>query len=169
MACVDVRRVIDLCCCWLRNSYNLNVTLLVRIGYQRVQVLLSQLFAQTWVGAWLWISYALGQELQFAGSHLLVSLFSFNIGIEIGQLLVLLLMLPALVLFRRVVPERTGVILLSALAAHTGWHWMLERWAVLKQTEWPRLDAAAILTLAQWLGGLLLAFAVARLLAGRLG
>jgi hypothetical protein len=67
-------------------------------------------------------SNALGGSLQFAGSHLLLSLFSFNVGIEIGQLCVLAVMLPALALFRRIVPERMGVIILSALVAHTGWH-----------------------------------------------
>ncbi len=110
-------------------------------------------------------SYALGQQLQFAGSHLLVSLFSFNVGIEIGQLFVLALMLPALALFRRVVPERMGVIILSAIVAHTGWHWMLERWEVLRQSEWPRLDAAAVITLARWAAALLLAFGAAHMLA----
>lgn len=110
-------------------------------------------------------SYALGQQLQFAGSHLLVSLFSFNIGIEIGQLFVLVLMLPALALFRRLVPERMGVIILSALVAHTGWHWMLERWQVLKQAPWPSLDAAALVTLARWVAALLLAFGAASWLA----
>jgi hypothetical protein len=110
-------------------------------------------------------SYALGQQLQFAGSHLLVSLFSFNVGIEIGQLFVLALMLPALALFRRVVPERMGVIILSALAAHTAWHWMLERWQALKAAPWPALDAAAVVTLARWAAALLLAFGAARLLA----
>ena len=110
-------------------------------------------------------SYALGQQLQFAGSHLLVSLFSFNVGIEIGQLFVLALMLPALALFRRLVPERMGVIILSAIVAHTGWHWMLERWQVLKAAPWPTLDAAAVVTLARWVAALLLAFGAARLLA----
>lgn len=110
-------------------------------------------------------SYALGQQLQFAGSHLLVSLFSFNVGIEIGQLFVLAVTLPALALFRRVVPDRMGVIILSAIVAHTGWHWMMERWAVLRQSEWPRLDAAGLVTLARWAAGLLLAFGAARLLA----
>jgi hypothetical protein len=114
-------------------------------------------------------SYALGQQLQFAGSHLLVSLFSFNVGIEIGQLFVLALMLPALALFRRVVPERMGVIILSAIVAHTGWHWMTERWEVLRQAEWPRLDAANLVTLARWVAALLLAFAAARLLAKWVG
>ena len=114
-------------------------------------------------------SYALGQQLQFAGSHLLVSLFSFNVGIEIGQLMVLAVMLPALALFRRVVPERVGVIILSALAAHTAWHWMMERWQALKQAPWPTLDADSIITLARWVAALLLAFGAARLLVNWLG
>jgi hypothetical protein len=114
-------------------------------------------------------SYALGQQLQFAGSHLLVSLFSFNVGIEVGQLMVLAVMLPALALFRRVVPERVGVIILSALAAHTAWHWMMERWQALKQAPWPTLDADSIITLARWVAALLLAFGAARLLVNWLG
>ena len=114
-------------------------------------------------------SYALSQSLQFAGSHLLVSLFSFNVGIEIGQFMVLAVMLPALALFRRVVPERVGVIILSALAAHTAWHWMMERWQALKQAPWPTLDADSIITLARWAAALLLAFGAARLLVNWLG
>ena len=34
-------------------------------------------------------SFALRETLQFAGSHLLTSLLSFNVGVELGQLLVL--------------------------------------------------------------------------------
>jgi hypothetical protein len=114
-------------------------------------------------------SYALGHQLQFAGSHLLVSLFSFNVGIEVGQLLVLAMMLPALALFRRVVAERVGVIVLSAIVAHTAWHWMMERWEVLRQAEWPSLDLAAIVTLARWVAALLLAFGAAHVLAKWVG
>src|SRR5262249_14264136 len=52
-------------------------------------------------------SFALRETLQFAGSHLLLSLLSFNLGVEMGQLLVLLLLVPALnALFRFVVAER---------------------------------------------------------------
>src|SRR4029079_141956 len=51
-------------------------------------------------------SFALRRTLQFAGSHLLTSLLSFNIGVELGQLLVLVLLVPALdLLFRFVVKE----------------------------------------------------------------
>lgn len=79
-------------------------------------------------------SFALRQTLQFAGSHLLTSLVSFNLGVELGQLLVLVITIPLLnLLFRYVVAERMGTIILSALVAHTAWHWMIDRWAVLRQ------------------------------------
>jgi hypothetical protein len=81
-------------------------------------------------------SFALKQTLQFAGSHLLTSLLSFNVGVELGQLLVLLLAIPVLeFLFRRVVAERMGTIILSGLVLHTAWHWMTERYATLKQYD----------------------------------
>src|SRR5262249_45754456 len=76
-------------------------------------------------------SFALRETLQFAGSHMLVSLLSFNVGVELGQLLVLVGLIPALdLLFDHVVQERMGTIILSALVAHTGWHWMTDRWTV---------------------------------------
>ncbi|MEO8049611.1 MAG: HupE/UreJ family protein [Acidobacteriota bacterium] len=90
-------------------------------------------------------SFALRQTLQLAGSHMLTSLLSFNIGVELGQLLVLAMLIPALeLLFRYAVPERTGTIILSALVAHTAWHWMMDRWGVLSRyrIEMPVLDAA---------------------------
>jgi hypothetical protein len=92
-------------------------------------------------------SFALRQTMQFAGSHLLASLLSFNIGVELGQLLVLALMIPALeLLFRYVVAERMGTIIVSAIVAHTAWHWMIERWEVFHQYQirWPALDAAPL-------------------------
>jgi hypothetical protein len=88
-------------------------------------------------------SFALRDTLQFAGDHLLTSLLGFNIGVEIGQLAVLLVLVPALgLLFRRVVPERLGVIIVSVLVAHTAWHWMLERGEQLAKFPFPTLDAA---------------------------
>lgn len=97
-------------------------------------------------------SFALRQNLQFAGSHLLTSLLSFNVGVELGQLLVLALLVPLLeVLFRFVVAERVGTIILSALVAHTGWHWMLERWERLRQFGWPAFNSAQIASAMRWL------------------
>lgn len=84
-------------------------------------------------------SFALEETLQFAGAHLLTSLLAFNVGVELGQLLVLVVLVPALALvFRWVVDERVGTILLSALVAHTAWHWMGERWSRLRQFPFPR-------------------------------
>ena len=61
-------------------------------------------------------SFALRDQLQFAGSHLVTSLLSFNVGVELGQILVLAVSVPALaLLFRRAVPERMGTIILSVL------------------------------------------------------
>lgn len=115
-------------------------------------------------------SYGLKEDLQFAGSHVLVSLLSFNIGIEIGQILVLLVALPALgLLFRHPLATRFGGLILSALLAHTGWHWMLERAEGLRRVERPTLDAATIVTLARVvLVGLLIGGAV-WLLARQIG
>jgi hypothetical protein len=94
-------------------------------------------------------SFALKQTLQFAGSHLLTSLLGFNIGVELGQLLVLAFMVPVLeFLFRHVVAERMGTIILSALVAHTAWHWMIDRADQLRQFrfEWPVIDVAMLST-----------------------
>lgn len=90
-------------------------------------------------------SFLLRDALQFAGSHLVTSLLAFNVGVELGQIAVLLVAIPALtLLFRRVVAERIGTIILSGLVAHTAWHWMTERGGELAQYEfgWPALDAA---------------------------
>jgi hypothetical protein len=89
-------------------------------------------------------SFALKQSLQFAGSHLLTSLLSFNIGVELGQLLVLVVLIPVLSVLFRFLDERMGTIILSALVAHTGWHWMLERADRLRQFPWPALDAGLL-------------------------
>jgi HupE/UreJ protein len=113
-------------------------------------------------------SFGLRRTLQFAGSHLLTSLLAFNVGVELGQLLVLVLLVPLLVVFRRAVPERTGTIVLSALVAHGGWHWMTERAARLGQFpfQWPAVDAALLAGLLRWLMLLVAAAGVAWLVFG---
>ena len=90
-------------------------------------------------------SFALRESLQFAGSHLAVSLFTFNVGVEIGQILALAVAVPLVsLLFRRVVAERIGVIILSAFVGHTAWHWMVERGSALSEYDFsmPTLDVA---------------------------
>jgi hypothetical protein len=114
-------------------------------------------------------SYGLQENLQFAGTHLLVSLFAFNIGIELGQLLILAIMLPALLVIRRyVLPGRVGMIILSALVAQTGWQWMMERGGALLNAPWPRPSVAGLATIFFWIAGILLAAGGLRFIAKRL-
>lgn len=104
----------------------------------------------------------LTEQLQFAGSYLLLSLFSFNIGIEIGQMTVLLVMLPTLVLCRRFFRDRAVVIFLSSLAAATAFYWMVERFDALRQQEWP--PVIQIVSLLRWPALLLIVVAAGRFL-----
>ena len=85
------------------------------------------------------------ESFQFAGDHLVTALLGFNLGVEIGQLAVLLVLIPVLdLLFRYVLPERLGIIILLAIVAHTAWHWMLERGDQLAKFPFPRIDAALL-------------------------
>jgi HupE / UreJ protein len=117
-------------------------------------------------------SFALRESLQFAGSHLLVSLFSFNVGVELGQLFVLVITVPALqLMFRRWLPDTMGTILLSAIVAHTGWHWMATRFDRLLQYNFqlPVLDAAFAATVLRWLMLVLIIVGMLWILKGAYG
>jgi hypothetical protein len=128
----------------------IEVLIALSIVYMAFENIVGAKLERRWVIAFAFglvhgfgFSFILRQSLQFAGSHMATSLVAFNIGVELGQLFVLAIAVPALVLlFKYVVAERMGTILLSALVAHTAWHWMLERGAVLRQYEftWPELD-----------------------------
>lgn len=115
-------------------------------------------------------SFALTETMQFAGSHLLLSLLSFNAGVEIGQVFVLSSLVPLVqAAFRYGLPERAGTIVLSLLIGHVSWHWMADRWTVLRAFPLPAFDAAArlvairvllaivIVAAASWLGRRLIA------------
>ena len=99
-------------------------------------------------------SFVLSETLQFAGSHLLTSLLAFNLGVELGQVLVVLLVVPLLNLaFRNARAERIGTIVLSALLAHSGWHWMSDRATAFAQyaVSWPLASPASPGAALQWL------------------
>lgn len=99
-------------------------------------------------------SFALSETLQFAGSHLLTSLLAFNLGVEIGQLLVIFIAVPVInLLFRKAVAERMGTIILSAFLAHSGWHWMSDRATELSaySLQWPAFDGLFYAALMRWL------------------
>ena len=115
-------------------------------------------------------SFALAEQLQFAGGHLLMALASFNVGVELGQLLVLALVLPLLMwLHRRVGADRERLLTIvgSAVVAHTAWHWMTARGATLGDYGGsfgpPTVDATFALDLMRFtlLGALALALALA--------
>jgi uncharacterized membrane-anchored protein YitT (DUF2179 family) len=106
-------------------------------------------------------SFGLAQELQFAGSHLVLSLLAFNVGIEIGQILVLVLVWPVLA-WARVRFAHAGhwlVVVASAFIAHEAWHWLSERFEVLVQSDWgelldlpwPQVAAAILAVAALWM------------------
>ena len=117
-------------------------------------------------------SFALRESLQFAGSHLITSLLAFNLGVELGQLLVLLVLLPVLALvFGRLVDERVGTIILSAFVAHTAWHWLAERGDVLAKFPlgWPVVDAAFVAAALRWAMLLVLAVLAAWLVRPLVG
>jgi hypothetical protein len=116
-------------------------------------------------------AFALRESLQFAGSHLLTSLLAFNVGVELGQLLVIGIAIPVLAgLFRWVVAERIGVIIISAILAHSAWHWMTARFAVLREYRLtrPAMDAVLLAGLLRWLMLLLIVLGVAWALSGAL-
>jgi len=114
-------------------------------------------------------SFALSETLQFAGTHLLTSLLAFNLGVEIGQLLVILLAVPLLnLIFRKAIAERMGTIILSAILAHSGWHWMSTRATELSayQLQWPAFNAAFLAASMRWLMLLLIIASAVWLLFG---
>jgi hypothetical protein len=99
-------------------------------------------------------SFSLGPTLQFAGSHGVTAVLSYNLGIELAQLLVLAVAVPALaLLFRFVVSDRLGTIIVSALGAHVGWHWLTTRVAQLWKYQFtmPDLTPAFFADVLRWL------------------
>jgi len=105
------------------------------IVFLALENILRPQVAHRWVTAFVFglahgfgFASALRDSLQFAQGQIHIALAGFNIGVELGQLLVLALLLPlSIAFFRRVPSERIALIVLSTLVAHTGWHWMTER------------------------------------------
>src|SRR6185436_1859036 len=68
------------------------------IVYMALENIVSAKLNRRWIFGF---SFGLQHTLQFAGSHLLTSLLSFNVGVELGQLAVLVVLVPALSLLFR--------------------------------------------------------------------
>ncbi len=130
----------------------IEVLIAASIVYMAIENIVGAKLERRWIVAFgfglvhgFGFSFALRESLQFAGSHLATSLVSFNLGVELGQLAVLAVAVPALNwIFSHAVQERMGTIILSAFVAHTAWHWMLDRGAVLASyhIEMPDLTPA---------------------------
>ena len=106
-------------------------------------------------------SFILADRMQFAGEHLVSALVAFNVGVELGQLLVLIIAVPILrwlVLALSRIPnvelsgERLAAVILSVLVAHTAWHWLTERGAQLLEFSWgaPTFDTAFFVAAMRW-------------------
>ncbi len=141
-------------------------------------------------------SFLLRESLQFAGAHLWTSLLAFNVGVELGQLAVLVVLAGAAAWLLparagagrrrawaraaggrsgrvRVRPERervrrTAKVLISVVVAHSAWHWTAERWDRLTAYDFrvPEIDAAFGAAALRWVLLLLAALGVAWLLGG---
>ncbi len=101
-------------------------------------------------------SFALREQLQFAGGDLIVALAAFNIGVELGQLAVVAVALLVLTALRRQLPDARQHLLTwvgSAFVAHTAYHWAAARLADVSAHEvtlsWPTFDAALLLAIVQ--------------------
>jgi hypothetical protein len=100
----------------------------------------------------LGFAIALQDSLQFAGSHPIAALAAYNVGLELGTLIILAIFVPAAnLLFSTVLSERAGIIVSSVLIGHAGWHWMTERMAIARLSSWPLLDLNLLLTVVRWL------------------
>lgn len=76
----------------------------------------------------LGFALALGDALQFASDRIVSGLLAFNLGVEAGQLAVVLLALGLLRAAERAgVSQRLLTLVISAFIAHAGWHWLTER------------------------------------------
>ena len=112
---------------------------------------------------------ALRETLQLAGSHPVIALAAYNVGLELGTLIILAIVVPAFnLLFTQTVPERGGIIVVSLLVGHAGWHWLTERIAVARLSSWPAMDLQLLLVIVRGLLALAVAGGVVWFVAGLL-
>jgi hypothetical protein len=139
-------------------------TIAASIVYMAVENIIAPDLRRRWIVTGVFgivhgfgFSYGLQQEFQLAGDHLLTSLFAFNVGVEIGQVMVLLITVPTLILLSRLPTlARFGVPVASVAIGHTGWHWMMDRISVFPSLEWPAFNEATVIGVARALVVLML-------------
>ena len=115
----------------------------------------------------LGFAIALQETLQFAGSHPVAALVAYNLGLELGTLIILAIVFPAAnLIFSSAAAERAGIIVSSILIGHAGWHWMTERLAIARLSSWPVMDVNLLLTVVRWLLALTVVGGIAWFIAG---
>jgi hypothetical protein len=115
----------------------------------------------------LGFAIALQETLQFAGSHPVAALAAYNIGLELGTLIILAIVVPAAnLMFSSVLAERSGIIVSSVLIGHAGWHWMTERLAIARLSSWPVMDLNFLLAVVRWLLAMTVIGGIAWFVAG---
>jgi len=113
----------------LSNTVLAAAMLLLSIGNLAAPSLRRRWFIASLVGALG--GFGLGRLLsdfsQFAGTHALAGVVSFNIGVVLGEIASLAIAFFALRLFlAKLFGPLLGVIVVSALIGHAGWHWMID-------------------------------------------
>jgi hypothetical protein len=97
--------------------------------------------------------FELQPVLQFGGAHPLISVLSFNTGVELGQFLALAVLVSAArLLFWLAGTARINTIIFAGLTVHLAWHRMVEGAAILRgvPVQWPALDNEGA---SRWLFG----------------
>lgn len=109
--------------------------------------------------------FDLQPAVQFGGAHPVISVLSFNAGVELSQFLALALLIAAVrVFFRLVGPARINTIILAGLTVHLAWHRMVEGAAVLRSApvQWPTFDSELP---SRWLFGAIAAIGIVWLIS----
>ncbi|HLX30519.1 MAG TPA: HupE/UreJ family protein [Casimicrobiaceae bacterium] len=101
------------------------------------------------------LGHLLADLMQFAGTHTLVSVASFNLGIAAGELVSFAIALIALrLMFATAFGPLLAIVVLSAVLGHIAWHWMLNNAGELEHqlghTAASSLSAA-LLGVALWM------------------
>src|SRR6266446_5811647 len=127
--------------------------LLLAIGNLAAPNLRRRWFVSALVGALG--GFGLGELLadasQFAGTHSFVSVLFFNLGVALGEVASLALAFAALRwLVDRALGLPLGVLVLSAVVGHQGWHWMLDRSHELRHAL-GHATASELASVALWL------------------
>jgi len=143
---------------------------LLAIGNLATPSLRRRWFISAIVGAFggFGLGHLLADVLQFAGAHRVASVVSFNVGVALGEVVMLALGLAALrLLFARVLGPALGVVVLSAVLGHMGWHWMVDEGHELVHELGHTGLSTALLVITPWLLPALLVGGLAYFLPSR--